>query len=176
MFTFLGWFWFCNLFFCFLSGKFHFYMVLPKFFLLCIAFFQLFVHGNHILAFLKCLVESFTQQQITLNLGTLEELFHLRGTSLSLYYTCTGTSTHWCRCGWFLCCRCRDVWVVCCRCGWFLCCRCRDVWVVCCRCGWFLCCRCRDVWVVWFTFPGIQRHEFNELWFWSKHSYCFSLV
>ena len=140
MFTFLGWFWCCNLFFCFLSGKFHFYMVLPKIFLLCIAFFQLFVHGNHILAFLKCLVESFTQQQITLNLGTLEELFHLRGTSLSLYYTCTGTSTHWC------------------------------------RCGWFLCCRCRDVWVVWFTFPGIQRHEFNELWFWSKHSYCFSLV
>ena len=52
-------------------------MVLPKKSLLCIAFFLLIVHGTYIFAILKCLVESFTQQQITLSLGTLEKLFNL---------------------------------------------------------------------------------------------------
>ena len=77
-------------------------MVLPKKCLLRIAFFFLIVRVTYIFAILKCLVESFTQQQITLSLGTLEKLFNLQGTSLPLYYTCTamtGTRTHW-----FLCC------------------------------------------------------------------------
>ena len=73
------------------------YMVLPK-----KIFFLLIVHGTYNFAILKCLVESFTQQQITLSLGTLKELFNLQEASLP--YTCTamtGTSTHW-----FLCCGC----------------------------------------------------------------------
>ena len=81
---------FFSCFVCFLED-----LRIPIFFLRF--YWPLIVHRTYIFAILKCLVESFTQQQITLNLGTLEELFDLWGTSL---YT-QQTSTHW-----FLCCGC----------------------------------------------------------------------